>query len=189
MTTIAQYYERVNEAWGHGLIQVSYGHKLDGVAPPTPEEAVKGAAKLWRFATGASCPYDIYLTSGNRDTGQRYSYKHKKVILFVNAEQGWYEIVHHLAHLTAWHMDMGKTHSKQQARHELKMVKEVIKRGWLDGSLKPAPKFVPVVNKKLIEYERALAAIKRWEAKAKRAKTAIAKLSKRKKYYEKALAT
>jgi hypothetical protein len=49
---------------------------------------------------------------------------------------------------------------------------------------KPKPK----VDHQQVRYQRVLASIKRWETKAKRAKTALAKLHQRRKRYEQTLA-
>jgi hypothetical protein len=46
------------------------------------------------------------------------------------------------------------------------------------------PKPKPVIDVKAVRYARVLTAIKVWETKAKRAKTALRKLTAKRKYYE-----
>lgn len=167
MTTMKEWYERVNTAWPAE------------VPPLTGWEAVRAASRLWRWARGVTCPNEIRETSGNRHT-----YRHGGV-LWVNPERGWKDFIHGLSHT----VDLeSKAHTRHHARLELRMIREVVKRGWLDGRLKqddPAPAAKP--DMKAVKLQRTEDAIARWEAKLRRAENALKKLNRRRKYYTKAV--
>jgi hypothetical protein len=162
-----KWYARVNAAWPAQLPEL------------TPAEAITAARKLYRFVTGKAFPADrVKLTSGARYTWIR------RGIMYVNptghtghgnTRSPWESLVHDLSHAITW----GLPHGGQHARLELRMIKEVLKRGWLDGRLKPQPKPAkPKLDPKLLRYQRTLAAIKRWSTKKKRAETALKKLTR-----------
>lgn len=158
----------------------------ENVPPLTGWEAVRAASRLWRWGRGVPCPYEIRETSGNRSTYVRHG------ILWVNPDcrdasgGGWKSFIHDLSHTI--NLDR-RGHSKHHARLEARMVREVIKRGWLDGRLKRdedvlPPKETALSQKRHDTLARIEASIHRWETKAKRAKNALAKLEKRRRYYE-----
>lgn len=165
-----KWYERVNAAWPEQLPEL------------TAIEAVRAGRKLYRFMNGKTFPAaQVRLTSG-----QRYS-DIRRSTMFINptghtrgSRRGWEALVHDLSHV----FYRGK-HSGTHARVEIMMIKEVIKRGWLDGGLKektlvidPAQWTPEVVARdvRALKIERAKAAIVRWERKEKRAQNALKKL-------------
>jgi hypothetical protein len=169
--TIAQWYERVNAAWPNPR------------PPLTAEEAIRAAKRLYRFSRGRKWVGPVKITSGRRYTWIQYG------TMILNPERGWKHLVHMLSHHA--HMVLHpqeRPHGRVHARLELRMIKEVIKRGWLNGKLKTQPNEERIAREK----ERAalaqspngkLAAVeapqKRWTTKLKRATTALKKLELR----------
>lgn len=171
MVSRREWYERCNQVWP------------DNVPVPTAEEAVRAARKLYRFVKGHKLTMPIRLTSGRRFT---WAYNG---VLNVNpnrqrndGEYGWHALVHDLSHL--W----GGGHSKEHARLEARMRKEVLRRGWLAGALKPKPKpEKPPVDVKALKLQRVVIRLDRWLAKKRRAERAMAKLLRQKRRYEREL--
>lgn len=95
---------------------------------------------------------------------------------YVNPQKGWREFLRELA----WNLD-----PLDYQRLEYKLARQVLKRGWLGGTLKPEPKSEPERNLQRDRYERVVKRIVVWERKERRAKNAIRKLRKKKRYYEK----
>jgi len=121
------WYQRVNEAWP-GYDPVAKCHHLPALTFP---EAARAARLLWRYALGSTLRLRVVETSGNRRT---WIYDGE---LRVNPELGWNELTHDLSHLFQRVRDPTTTpHSKEHARLELRLVR----RGWLDGRLKDAPR-------------------------------------------------
>lgn len=171
MVSRKEWYARVNAAWPEELPTL------------TEDEATRAAKKLWRWALGTD-PIPIEITSGNR-----YTWTHQGK-LRVNASAGWNRFIHDLSHLfwrKANGYDAVKPHEKGHARFELRMRKEVLKRGWLDGKLKREPKPEKVIDEKKLRYERTIASIAKWESKLKRAQNALKKLTKRQRIYERSM--
>lgn len=168
--TRAEWYRRVNAAWPAT------------VPPLTADEATRAAKRLYRFVTKRTWRGDVVVTSGNRYT------KIRAGRLVVNPAHGWHGLVHLLSHyLESYAGTHG--HTAAHARLEMRMVKEVVRRGWLDGKLKttPRPVVAPiVVDPRVEKLARTLAAIERWEKKQRRAETALRKLHRRRRYYERA---
>ncbi len=163
MVARKEMYARVNAAWP------------DEVPPLTDWEAVRAASRLHRWARGYACPWEIRATSGNRRTWMRGG------VISVNPDQGWKRFIHDLSHLFDQEPE---GHSKHHARLERRMIREVIKRGYLDGKLRREPVVAkPAPDARAVKRERIAAAIARWEAKAKRADTALKKLRRRERYY------
>jgi hypothetical protein len=176
MTTIRESYEPVNAAW----------QAADVIAPMTRAEAERSARRLFRFATGETFRGTVRVTSGNRYSylvswrfpdGIRHSYT-----MQVNPSCGWRQHVHTLSHsfypFCRWR-NSDKPHSRSHARLELRMAKEVIRRGWLAGTLRDAPKAASTVDdKRAAKRAKLEARVVAWERKAKRAETALRKLRK-----------
>lgn len=173
------------------------------IPPLTAIEAERAARRLWRFALGETFAGEIRFATGNRYTWAEHSRTGRHDTygsnLRVNPGEGWKEFVHSLSHLFVLRANYGqrvKPHEKFHARFEAKLVREVIRRGWLDGKLRDAePAGEPAEiapldakrEKQRAELAKIDAAVERWERKAKRAKNALAKLAKRRRYYAKAL--
>lgn len=168
--TRKEWYTRVNGAWPEQLPEL------------TPIEAIRAARRLYRFVKGRTFPaHNVRLTSGRRYTWIRRS------VMFVNpnghengSRRGWESLVHDLSHCLAQHLNHGGEH----ARLELRMIKEVIRRGWLDGRLRDKPKVdKPKADPRAVKYARVLASIERWEKKLTRANNALKKLNRQAKRY------
>lgn len=168
MVSRKEWYERANAIWPAEI------------PPLTETEAVKAARKLYRFVKRSKCPYKIAVTTGNRANWVRGN------VLYVNPTStrhgsGWESLLHDLSH---W-LDPGRAHSKEHAQLEMRLVKEVVRRGWLNGSLKDKPKVEqPAVDPKAAKYRCLVIRMDRWIAKKKRAERALAKLNRQRKYYE-----
>lgn len=150
-----------------------------------PEEALAAAKRLYRFAAGKAWKGKWALTSGRRYTWPRsgvYYVNPARTNGWSGRDIGWRDLVHMMSHYVNQRLHpTWKPHGPEHHAIERRMVAYVIEQGWLDGSLrKPAkPKPDRVAKKK----EATAAALKRWEAKKKRAETALRKLKRRATYY------
>lgn len=159
MVSRREWYERANAAWPEQLPALTAG------------EAVRAARRLYRFVTRRTWKGEVVVTSGNRYS--KVSVYRNQII--VNPDAGWHSLVHLLSH----YLYRGG-HTKEHARLERRMIKEVVRRGWLTGTLKDKPKPpAPPVDKRAQEQERLAARLARWETKQRRAIRAIAKLRRR----------
>lgn len=174
-------------------IDIHKGNGWPDVVPPlTEKDAINAVRRLYRFSCG-SWPYSqtIKITSGNRRAADwRWDGDHR--CFFINPGKGWAELIHDLSHDFDYIVNGSSSHNKHHARFERKLIKEVIKRGWLETKPEPAPKatVTPINNteaKRKLALERIEARIVNWDRKARRAKTALAKLAKQERYYRKAL--
>jgi hypothetical protein len=173
-------YEEIEKLWGAQTLP-----KL------TDKEAERAACRLYRFGMGETFFGSVKFTSGNRYSNIerapiRSSYDGKPLrggVLVVNADEGWNRLVHSLSHSMFYRANPdARPHDREHAGFELKLVKEVIKRGWLDGKLRDEPKPEPApADVKLDKLARIDARVEAWERKAKRAATALAKLHKQRK--------
>lgn len=174
MVAITEWYSRVNAAWPKPLPKMTF------------EEGARAVPKLYRFVTGQSFTGDIVETSGNR-----FNYA-RRGVFYLNTQGysghgAWHDLIHDVSHTLVnriW-LDKIKPHSRDHAKLELRLVNEAVKRGWLSGALQDKPK--PAKPKRDIRVEKLIgteALIARWETKLKRAQTALKKLSRRKRYYE-----
>lgn len=158
--TRREWYRRVNETWP------------DIVPALTEEEAARAARRLYRFVKGRKFEGEVIQTSGRRYTWIR------RGALYVNAEKGWKDLVHLLSH--ALGRDLPGPHGGDHARLERRMIKEVLRRRWLDGTLKREPNPEPAKDDIRAEkVRRAEAAVVRWERKLGRAQRALVKLRRK----------
>lgn len=168
----AQPYVAVNAAWP------------EQIPVPTAQEALSGAKKLYRKFRKKAWPGKWELTSGNRHTWPR------RGTYYVNPNYdfhggGWKAIVHSMSHYMAHRIHpTAKGHGSTHAFIEKEMIEYVVSQGWLNGNLKRSEKERAVVDLKQVRHQRVLAGISRWEAKLKRAKTALKKLNRQRAYYE-----
>lgn len=211
--TIREWYARTNAEWDKARALCG------GTLPiPTADEAIKGARKLYRFATGRTWTGPVRVTSGRRSTWIRNG------VFVVNPNgrdyagkddegkarylTGWETIVHCLSH----YAHNGKPHCKAQALLESRMIREVIKRGFLTGALRGDKRIEVAGEMSAVFHDSALheqvaaeqkaqarrvdalrnleclnERIKRWESKQRRAENALAKLRKQVKLYERKL--
>ena len=136
MVTIREWYERANAVWPSDLPEL------------TMPEALRAARKLWRYAAGSRHWQWDAIRPVYRKT--QYTWI-RRGILFVNHNKiewipgqgraigGWRTFVHDLGHCIDYHTGerrkAGRPHSKQHARLEIRLAKQVIQRGWLEGKL------------------------------------------------------
>ena len=155
---------------------------------PTPEEAMSGAKRLYRVALGKPFRGTMKLTSGRRHTWIRrhvfYVNPNEKRWTGSSCNGGWHEIVHSISHLAARRL-YGEGHGPRHAWVEKQLIAHVVQSGWLDGKLKRKPREAkPPVDPKVAKLTGIAASIKRWQTKQKRAATALRKLERQRKYYE-----
>lgn len=134
MVTIREWYERANSVWP------------DEIPELTMPEAIRAARRLWRYATGKTWGGKVEpVTARNQYTWFRYNtlYVNNNKIEYVPGHGkigGWRTFVHDLGHCidywTGNRRKAGRPHSKQHARLEARLAKQVIRRGWLEGKLR-----------------------------------------------------
>lgn len=124
MVAMKEWYARVNAEWP------------SDIPTPTEQQAVNAARRLWKWGVGYRWTGKVRVTSGRRYTWV------KRGVLVVNPNRpgrdggGWKSLVHDLSHLV-WYKanpEGVRGHEKGHAKVELAMVKQVIKRGWLQPS-------------------------------------------------------
>jgi hypothetical protein len=100
----------------------------------------------------------------------------------VNPERGWKILIHHLSHWIHW-LRYGRKlppHAPAHARLELAMVRQVVKRGWLEGKLAPRKATTrEKADKATTRMEHAIRMLRRAETRSKRAETIRKKWAKR----------
>jgi len=177
MVTRREWYQRVNQSWPADVPTL------------TADEAVRAARRLYRYGWGIRFAGKVVLTSGRRRNRMSYGQ------IVINPAQGWKELVHLLSHYahryrvrTGHFAYKAPDHSADHAMMERRMIKEVLRRGWLQGKLRTPekPASAPVDQRaeaKVLRYKRTLAAIDRWERKLRRAESALKKLRRRARYY------
>src|ERR1043166_1330345 len=139
---------------------------------PTAQEAISAAKRLYRFGTGQAFKGKFQATTGNRYT------RPVNRVYYVNPNRygrGWRSLVHSVSHHV--HHMLNPEFSEHDFRHaqiERGMIEYVLKNGWLEGKLRKPEKPKPDLISK--RYAQTLGAIKRWEAKARRAAVALKKL-------------
>lgn len=170
--TRAEWYKRVNAAWP------------SPIPPLTAAEAIRAGKRLYRFGMKRTFRGPVRVTSGNRYTWIR------RGEMLVNPSHGWHGLVHLLSHYchSRRHPDENP-HSGEHARCEIRMIKEVIKRGWLEGKLKSEPKPTPAKPTASSKLDALRAREKRWITRTKRAATALKKIRSAIRRYEKLAAS
>ena len=162
----ADWYKRVNDAWPAEVPKL------------TAEEAVKAARRLFRFC-GVKVT-ELKVSSGNRNNWGNWAGG-----FTVNPSKGWHALVHGVSHWVHYLKTRHTVapHDKSHARLELRLVRQVVKRGWLTGRLKtqpkpaaPAPTITELTNNKL-EHARAMLA--KADTRLKRATTIRRKWARR----------
>lgn len=164
---IRDWYARVNAEWPRPIPAL------------TEDEAKKAVKRLWKWGMGEKLDLPIVITSG-----RRYTWTYGGT-LRVNASRGWDNFIHDLSHLMWIRSNPdARPHEKGHAKFELKIRKEVLRRGWLDGKLRtetdeePAP-VASKDDERRAKLDRVMAGIDRWERKLSRAQKAIAKLRRK----------
>jgi hypothetical protein len=158
----------------------------DNLPPLTGQEAVSAARRLYRLGMGKAFRGQIKLTSGNRYTWIRGG------VLYVNPDGhhfgAWRDLVHDLSHLVHRRLHPKlDPHDWSHAHLERRLTEHVLSQGWLDGKLrrpdKPAPR-QQRLDLRAQRHKRVMAALARAEHRLKLAERAVARLTKRRRYYE-----
>lgn len=153
----------------------------------TEQEALAAARRLYRFAMKRKIPYKLRLgklrnRSVDIDSGG----------MIVDHRRGWRGLVHSMSHRCHFRLYRNaKNFSGHDTRHawiEREMIRKVVESGWLEGRLRREPKPEPEVDHAQTRRDSTLAALARWTTKAKRADTALRKLRRRLRYYDRKLA-
>lgn len=151
---LASHYDAVNNSWDRAALP-----------PLTREEAGRAAKKLMRhFAHRKSSWLRPCWISSKETTGHH---------------RGWGRLAHDVSH-RVYHYEYRAAvlrggHSRTHAGIERAVIQHILKSGWLDGTLRPAPKAKrskPTATDRLVNTQ---AAISRWERKAKTATTYLKK--------------
>jgi len=165
-------YASVNGSWPNGPLP-----KLDG------DEAITAVKLLYRFAMKRPLrrKTPLRITSGRRRTSIYRG--------VVNPDEGWRCIVHSVSHHCHWRLHPNEKAHDSMGRHaflEREMIDYVVKSGWLDGKLKREPKMKATADQlRQDRYSQVLERITAWQRKANRAETALRKLDKQRRYYQK----
>ena len=180
-----RYNKYVNSEWEKVYSEI--GQK--GLPIPSDQEAITGSKRLYRKFMGRSFKGEIKIISGNKYT------RISGAVMYINPNRksrygwhlgfsgGWEQIVHTLSHWIG-HRKFDEGHGTKQLWLEAKMTKYVLKNKFYLGALKSKKKIVvkdPVVERAKSVERR----IVKWETKLKRTQSALKKLRKQQRYYEK----
>ena len=171
MATAKDYIRVMGKAWGD-------------VSPEQMRNVWESHAKsyvraFWKQEIGVKFSWKIRIGSGNRNTWLQGN------VFTVNPKAGWRDINHDMSHFIHWRKT-GLSHKGNHMSVERDGA-QLIKRRFLESGPKPkkAKPEVSVVAKRAASVDRRIVG---WEKKLKRAKTALKKLKKQKRYYVKKLA-
>lgn len=183
-------YAAINAAWP------------DPVPVPSAKEAITGTKRLIRKAFALAktegksqaflgCSPYMKRMRFKATSGRRYTYP-RSGVWHVNPDGhhfgGWKGIVHGISHWAIrrfW--PNAEPHSAIHAWMENELTSYAI-ANFLAGQLARPEKVKAPVDRKVIRAARVAARLARWEAKRKRADTAIRKLRRQAKHYERVLA-
>lgn len=171
MPTARDYELVVEKVWREG----STSKQMCNVHPNLAMNYVRA---FWKQETGRKFPWKLRVGSGNRRTW-RDSHG-----FTVNPDQGWHDINHDMSHFIE-RQQTGGAHTDRHVRLEGAGARLIVRRFLRDE---------PYVDKKkerdhiADRAARVDAGIQRWDAKLKRAATALKKLKKKQRYYDKVLA-
>jgi uncharacterized membrane protein YqiK len=165
---------------------------LPAVLPPiTAEDALRYYRKLiLHFGSKKYIPVGVLEARGGRRIWTWQSKARRCWIArkpTTGHHKGWGRLVHDASHEVFEKRHPGaRAHDGGHATLEREMAELVMARGWLEPRPKPAK---PTTDeKRALRLARTEAALARWEAKRKRAETAIKKLQARKRSIARALA-
>tara|TARA_R110002020_G_scaffold62710_2_gene167491 strand:- start:10 stop:639 length:630 start_codon:yes stop_codon:yes gene_type:complete len=104
--------------------------------------------------------------------------------------RGWRRLTHDVSHMVYSYRNpkVKFHHSYQQANLELDIIKFVISKGWLNGTLKPKVRVLSRNDKFNIKVESTQNLIKSWKTKQARANNKLKKLQSKLKRLQKSLA-
>jgi len=163
-------YRQVNDAWGMPRREI----------PAVPDGIARRAVHvLYRLIMEQSFEGEIVLKHRGR------SWVHGPLEIVVNTRRGWWLMVHDLAHQLHQIKNPGlRPHDPKQALIERAMIEEVVMRGWLSEAPGSRREAKPVRDIKRERYARVLARLAAWQKKKRRAETAIRKLKRQARYYD-----
>lgn len=141
-----------------------------------PTHAISFVRAMWKAEMGTKFPWKIRIGTGNRRTWLASG------VFTVNPEQGWHDINHDMGHFIE-RRTSGGAHTDNQLKLERNGAHLIVRR-FLETE--PPPKKAKP-DMATVRSARVDAGIKRWEAKLRRATTALKKLRKQQRYYQKAL--
>lgn len=174
MSSSATLYDQINSSWPRDL------------DAPSDQEAVTGAKRLWKFATGQTWRGPVKITSGGRYTWIRGGVLHVNPRGRGNAHirGGWPDICHDLSHLANYHLGRGG-HDEDQSVLERELQQYCLDHGFHLGKLKRKTQEKPARDLVKERYEKILAREANWAKKFKRAQTALKKVNRERATYEK----
>lgn len=168
-------YEIVNRAWPDNLPSLS------------PPEAMSAARRLYRWSLKRKWDGKVKLRAMR---GRAVTFGPD--VMWIDPRRGWGGLVHSMSHRVHLRKNgMRPDYAEHDWRHEaleLAMIRHVVASGWLEGKLRREPKPAPEINATQLGRDRTQAAIARWTTKAKRADTALRKLRRRLRYYDRKIA-
>ena len=139
-----------------------------------PTHAASFVRAMWKAEMGTKFPWKIRIGTGNRRT-----WLHSGVFT-VNPAQGWHDVNHDMGHFIERRMS-GGAHTDSQLRLERNGANLIVRK-FLETEPPPKKEKPDMVT---VRAARVEAGIKRWEAKLRRASTALKKLKKQQRYYQK----
>jgi hypothetical protein len=129
----------------------------------------------------------VRITSGNRrhvGTRARAQREPEPPEPPARPSPGWPDLAHMMSHAIFRELKPHlRPHDRRHEYLERDIVAFIIDQGWLDGRLKPKPKKAPKPVTE-VRYAAVLTKLAKWNTKLKRAQTAIRKLQRQKRYYE-----
>lgn len=202
-TSTRDRYKAVNGAWPV---------PNNELPPLSAQEAVSAFRILYRHRFDESWSGQVVAVKGRH----RRTWNHGRVTVrrkgqligvsrfIVAHDQGWHDFIHDLSHWIHRKQYPGQMPHKgsSHAAVEIDLIEQVVNRGWLQGSLKrkgkPTMELPQTVKspenlkraKPDVKVIRAAAVNKRlkaWRTRLKRAETAVKKLTRQARYYERAL--
>ncbi len=170
MATAKDYGRVIGKAWDG----VS-GKQMRNVWPNHAKSYIRA---FWKSQAGRKFPYKIRIGSGNRSTWLSSG------VFTVNPDQGWHDINHDMSHFVHRRLT-GKSHAGNHMSRERDGAALIRKRFLEEEPYQEKKPEVNLVAKRAVSVDRRIVG---WEKKLKRAKTALKKLKKQKRYYVKKLA-
>tara|TARA_R110002020_G_C15990987_1_gene749350 strand:+ start:117 stop:713 length:597 start_codon:yes stop_codon:yes gene_type:complete len=178
MPTYDDYNRLVNSKWP------------DHIPIPEPDEAVAFAKAVYRKAMGRPWKGKTKVVSGNRHTWVRNG------VLNVNpntrglSSAGFQNILHNISHFAHRRLHPNdRPHSDSQLYLERNLTDWVLKKGFLNGSLKTSPKpKIDLVEKRARRVEaaicRAETKLKKLASDKRRTEKRLSELRAKKRYYD-----
>jgi hypothetical protein len=155
-----------------------------GDPPLTEREAAAAMRRLTRHVLGVSefgeVKFSTRLTHNTYAYGTKYTDYGERWCISINPRFGWEQMIDTLApYLEGAYTRETTTTLAGIERMKVRLTHEVIKRGWIAGTLVPPPKAPPSKEVKIRARIKRIEMLKKqWERKSKRAANAVNKLEK-----------